>query len=125
VDLPVIRVAVLLAAAACGRQAPPVPPDGVLDSTSARERGRAAYLENCALCHGVGADGHGVRQQALSGPPADFTSPAWRSGTTPGEVFATLREGVRGTSMPSWRGLSESTTWDIVAYLWSVDEDAP
>lgn len=119
-----IRVAVLLAAAACGRQAPPVPPDGVLDSTPARERGRAAYLENCALCHGVAADGHGVRQQALSGPPADFTSPPWRSGTTPGEVFVAVREGVHGTSMPSWRGLSESTTWDIVAYLWSVGEEA-
>jgi high-affinity iron transporter len=97
----------------------------VLDSAAARERGRVAYLDNCALCHGIEADGHGVRQQALSGSPADFTRPDWRSGTTPGEVFELVREGVRGTSMPSWRALSESTTWDIVAYLWSVAEDAP
>jgi mono/diheme cytochrome c family protein len=113
----------LLAAAACGGETP-VPPEGVLDSPVARERGRTSYLENCALCHGVAADGHGVRQEGLSGPPADFTLAAWRSGTTPGEVFTVVRDGKRGTSMPSWRSLSESETWDLVAYLWSVSEEA-
>ena len=122
-DRAVSCVALLLAAAACGGRAP-VPPDGVLDSPQARERGRTAYLENCALCHGVAADGHGVRQEGLSGPPANFTLAAWRSSTTPGEVFTLVREGKRGTSMPSWRSLSESTTWDLVAYLWSVSEEA-
>jgi mono/diheme cytochrome c family protein len=119
-----IGASLLLAAVACGGQDAPVPPAGLLESTAARERGRAAYLESCALCHGVHADGRGVRQQALSGPPADFTRADWRASTTPAEVFALMREGVRGTSMPAWRSLSEDTTWDIVAYLWSVSGEA-
>ena len=117
-------LALLLAAAACGGKTP-VPPGGLLESAAARERGRIAYLDHCALCHGVAADGHGVRQQGLSGPPANFTLATWRSSTTPGEVFEVVREGKRGTSMPSWRSLSEDSTWDIVAYLWSVSEGAP
>ena len=117
--------ALLLATAACGEPAAPAPPAGLLDSAVARDRGRMAYLEHCAICHGVAADGRGVREQALSGPPADFTRPGWRGATSPGEVFTVLREGVRGTSMPSWRSLPEGETWDIVAYLWSVGEAAP
>jgi mono/diheme cytochrome c family protein len=115
----------LLAAAACGGPDAPSPPAGVLDSAAARERGRASYLEHCAICHGVAANGRGVREHALSGPPRDFTSASWRRATSPGEVFVVVREGVRGTSMPAWRGLSTDETWDLVAYLWSVAEAAP
>ena len=117
--------ALLLTTAACGGPAVPSPPAGLLESTAARERGRALYLEHCALCHGIEADGRGVREHALSGPPADFTRSSWRGATSAGEVFAVVREGVRGTSMPSWRSLSEDETWDIVAYLWSVGEAGP
>jgi mono/diheme cytochrome c family protein len=114
-----------LAAATCGGAESPAPPAGVLESPAARERGRASYLEHCALCHGAEADGRGAREHALSGPPADFTRSSWRQGTSPGEVFVVLRDGVRGTSMPAWRSLSESETWDLVAYLWSVGGAAP
>jgi mono/diheme cytochrome c family protein len=124
-DLRMICAPLLLATAACGEPALPAPPAGLLDSAAARERGRTAYLEHCALCHGVDANGHGVREQALSGPPADVTLPSWRQSTSPGEVFTVVRDGVRGTSMPSWRSLSEAETWDLVAYLWSVGEAVP
>jgi mono/diheme cytochrome c family protein len=117
--------ALLLATAACGEPGAPAPPAGLLDSAAARERGRAGYLEHCAICHGIDADGRGVREHALSGPPADFTHPDWRRDSSPGEVFTVLRDGVRGTSMPSWRSLSETETWDLVAYLWSVGEGMP
>jgi mono/diheme cytochrome c family protein len=116
--------ALLLATAACG-EPEAAPPAGLLESAAARERGRAAFLEHCAICHGVEADGRGVREHALSGPPADFKRPDWRRRSSPGEVFTVLRDGVRGTSMPSWRSLSEDETWDLVAYLWSVGEAAP
>ena len=39
-------------------------PEERLRSAEARERGRALFLEHCALCHGERADGRGVRQQA-------------------------------------------------------------
>jgi len=118
-----VYASLLLGAAACGGEATLAPPAGLMESSAARERGRLAYLDHCALCHGVSADGRGVRANALSGPPADFTSPAWRTGTSPGEVFTVVRDGKPGTSMASWRSLSEDEIWDLVAYLWSAGAD--
>ncbi len=97
-------------------------PDAVLESAAARARGRTAFLENCALCHGERADGHGPRRSALSGPAADFTNPNWRRGTSPEAVFETIREGLRGTSMAAWPTLSDQQTWELAAYLLSVSE---
>jgi mono/diheme cytochrome c family protein len=89
----------------------------------ARELGRWLYRDGgCALCHGENADGRGVRRAALSAPPQDFTNPAWRRGTTPGQVFTVIRQGKPGTSMPSWGFLSEADTWNLVAYLLSVSQ---
>lgn len=91
-----------------------------LRSEAARERGRALFLNQCAFCHGVNADGKGLRQQALSGPPRDFTSSAWRQRVTPEEVFGVIHDGVPGTSMPAWGFLRDDQIWDLTAYLMSV-----
>lgn len=34
--------------------------------------GRELYLEHCAACHGVNADGHGPLERELTAPPADL-----------------------------------------------------
>jgi mono/diheme cytochrome c family protein len=94
----------------------PVPTER-LESPDARERGRSLFLVHCALCHGDRADGHGVRQQALSTPPRDFTDRAWRSRTSPRRVFFVIREGSPGTAMPAWKTLDDAQTWDLTAYL--------
>lgn len=91
-----------------------------LESPQARARGRTLFLDHCALCHGDRADGHGVRQQALSTPPRDFTDRAWRERTTPRRVFYVIREGSAGTAMPAWKTLDEAQTWDLTAYLLAV-----
>jgi mono/diheme cytochrome c family protein len=97
-------------------------PEGVLASSVAQDRGRALFVESCALCHGERADGRGPRRSALSGPAADFTNPNWRRHTSPGEVFQVIRKGLRGTSMPAWPAYDDEQTWDLVAYLWSVSQ---
>jgi len=102
----------------------PVPSDR-LASAQARERGRRLFLENCALCHGVNADGHGVRREGLSTPPRDFTDPNTRRTLSPRRMFYAIREGVRGTAMPSWKSLDEGAAWDLVAYLRSVAPGEP
>jgi mono/diheme cytochrome c family protein len=94
-----------------------------LSSDTARERGRVLFRENCALCHGVRADGNGVRREGLSGKPVNFRSEDWRAKTTPTDVFEVLNEGKRGTSMPAWPTLSEQQKWDVIAYVLSVAED--
>jgi mono/diheme cytochrome c family protein len=91
-----------------------------LRSADARSRGRALFLDHCALCHGEHADGHGVRREALSSPPADFTDDGWQRRTSDRRIYFAIREGVSGTAMPSWRSLDEDAAWDLVAYLRSA-----
>jgi mono/diheme cytochrome c family protein len=96
-----------------------------LASDEARKRGRTLFRSKCALCHGESADGNGVRSKGLSAKPANFTSPEWRSNTTPRDVFRILNEGKRGTSMPAWPTLTDDQKWDVIAYVLSVAEDGP
>lgn len=96
-----------------------------LASDDARSRGRDLFARKCALCHGVLADGHGVRRGGLSGKPINFHNNEWRANTSPLAVFETLSEGKRGTSMPAWPTLSDEQKWDVVAYVLSVAEDGP
>jgi high-affinity iron transporter len=101
-----------------------VPVDRIA-SDEARDRGRVLFMAKCALCHGVRANGHGVRRQGLSGQPANFQSREWRANTGPRRVYRVLSEGKRGTSMPAWPTLSDEEKWEVVAYVLSVSEDGP
>lgn len=96
-------------------------PEGILAAQDARLRGRALFLQHCALCHGERADGRGVRRQ-LSSRPADFTDPLWLERTSPRRMFFVIREGVQGTAMAGWKILDEQQSWDLVAYVMSVAE---
>lgn len=96
-----------------------------LASDEARARGRAIFQTKCVLCHGVHADGNGVRRKGLSGAPANFQSKDWRANASPESVYTVLTNGERGTSMPAWPTLSEEEKWDLVAYVLSVSEDGP
>lgn len=119
-----------LAILACEREVPAayrslaIPAARLADPT-ARERGRALFLRNCALCHGERGDGQGERRAGLSSPPRDLTDPAWQARTSPLRMFALLREGVPGTAMPSWAALSAEETWDLVAYVRSLVPHQP
>ena len=92
-----------------------------LRSPEAVARGRELFVQNCALCHGERADGRGRRAAGFARAPANFTDPAWRARTSPRRVFFAIREGLRGTPMPAWKGaLGEDDCWDLVAYLLSI-----
>ncbi len=99
-------------------------PEARLQASDARQRGRALYLQHCALCHGERADGRGVRQN-LSSQPRDFTDPSWVDRVTPRRLFYIIREGIQGTGMPAWKALDEDQTWDLVAYLLKIADQGP
>lgn len=99
-------------------------PEALLISVEARDHGRELFLEYCAICHGEKADGRGVRRM-LSSPATDFTDRAWQRRSVPAYIYYIIREGKQGTAMPSWKVLDESETWDLVAYVLSVADEAP
>jgi mono/diheme cytochrome c family protein len=97
-------------------------PGDRLASSEARERGGRLFLQHCALCHGEGGDGHGIRHEGFNRPPQDFTDPAWRHRMSPRRVYVAIREGVRGTAMPSWKTIDADDTWDLVTYVLSLSK---
>lgn len=95
-------------------------PGRLLASSAARERGRALFLRHCAICHGVQADGHGIRGEGLNPAPTDFTNPVFHESVTPRHVFYWIRNGVPQTAMPAWRIFDDHQTWELVAYVLSA-----
>ena len=95
-------------------------PAALLRSTEARARGRALFVEHCALCHGERGDGRGQRSEGLTRAPRDFTNAEWRRSTSARHVFYAIREGLSGTPMPQWKSLSEQDAWNLTAYVLSL-----
>lgn len=83
------------------------------------EAGRVLYLSKCAACHGELGDGHGKAAGEYGKPPADLTQTSYKYGTTDGDVFDVIQNGVQpGLSMPAWDGLmNETDMWKVVIYL--------
>lgn len=102
----------------------PVPPPADLSSPIVREEGRRLFMQDCALCHGRSADGHGPRRVGMDPPPADLRVPPWSERADAFEVFRTIRDGVPGTAMPSWRILGDRQIWELVAYVESLSNSS-
>jgi PQQ-dependent dehydrogenase (methanol/ethanol family) len=70
--------------------------------------GRILYKQACVACHG--ADARGDRGPSLvSGSPAH--------GNADGEIFLSIRGGIRGTQMPAFASFSSDQIWQLVSYL--------
>jgi cbb3-type cytochrome c oxidase subunit III len=73
------------------------------------------YKSKCSMCHGL--DGKGYT--AIHTP--NFTSPKWQAAHTDGEITKAIEDGVKGTSMPAWRGkLTSAQVHDLVGYIRSL-----
>jgi mono/diheme cytochrome c family protein len=125
----VIAILVLVsAAAAVNAQATPggnpkaaAVKNPVTPNPNSINKGRQAYMKACRHCHGPKGLGDGPL--APKNPsPANLTDAEWKYGSTDGEIFAIISNGVGGDS--EMKGLrSELTTtdmWNIVNYLRSV-----
>jgi len=85
---------------------------------AAASEGQRLFAATCQACHGVGAQGDRER-----GAPA-LTARGFKHGDNDGEIFRTIRSGVAGTQMPPYAALSDQQTWQLVAYIRSVQEAA-
>ena len=73
--------------------------------------GRVVFDQTCQSCHAPG--GTGDRGPALN-------TGVFGHGSDDGDLFRTIREGLAGTQMPPFRGLTDEQIWQVVAYLRSL-----
>ncbi|HVV99555.1 MAG TPA: c-type cytochrome [Planctomycetaceae bacterium] len=86
------------------------------------KEGRNLYMRHCLHCHGVSGDGAGPTADYLNPRPRDyrlgifkFTSTTSTSKASHEDIMRTLREGVPGTSMPSFVVILNPEEVSIVA----------
>jgi cbb3-type cytochrome c oxidase subunit II len=91
--------------------------------------GKALFDEHCASCHGPEGRGNGPAAQHLNITPRDFTSAAYRYRSTQvgnkpldGDLFRSIKRGLPGTAMPSWREIPDDRIWLLVDYVKSFLE---
>lgn len=88
---------------------PPIDPATVMTPNPAlMTRGKAVYAQTCATCHGVDGKGDGPGGAGLTPKPRNFTvKAAWKNGTRVEDIYKTLEEGIKGSSMVSYAYLSK------------------
>jgi mono/diheme cytochrome c family protein len=91
-------------------------------SRSSIKRGKILYARACTECHG--ADGKSLVDVVANA--TDLTDPkAWKSGTSEGEIFRSIRDGA-GEAMPPFadKVSKEEDLWHLVNYLRSLWPDS-
>src|SRR5262245_35269068 len=85
--------------------------------------GKKVYEVRCVGCHGTDGKGDGPAAELLVPRPRDFTAGKYKMRTVNStlasdqDLFRIVTDGMPGTSMPSWRVLSEKERWAAVAYV--------
>ncbi len=94
------------------------------EATGLKEAGKRVYEKYCVGCHGEHGDGKGRGTDLLVVKPRDFTTGLYKFKSTPGDalptdedLMRTLVRGLPGTSMPSYRLLSEVERQSVIAYV--------
>ena len=98
------------AAMVCAAQ--PALKNPLAEDPRAAEEGRIAFRGNCALCHGIRAEG---------GRGPDLTLGTYSVGDTDADLYRVISGGAPGTEMPAFASSFESDDlWRLVAYIRSV-----
>ena len=87
--------------------------------------GERIYAKSCAVCHGVTGNGDGKLAAATAAygkRPSDLTDDVWEHGSTDGEIFVVIRDGIGPDfNMGGWKGrLSDEEIWNVVNYVKSL-----
>jgi mono/diheme cytochrome c family protein len=81
-------------------------------------RGQSEYQRLCANCHG--SNGKGGPGNDLTPPAPDLTGTEWKFGSTDGELFYTIKNGVGPEfNMGAWgqQGVKDQDIWNIINYM--------
>ena len=84
--------------------------------------GARLFAQNCAYCHGERGDGNGiaslsVKARYFGAEPYKFTDTVGTKIPTDDALTATLRRGIAGSSMPSFKHLRDDELQALVGHL--------
>jgi len=84
--------------------------------------GGKAFAKVCAICHGATGKGNGRLAGAMRAYGArlsDLTDATWQHGSTDGEIFVVIRDGIGPDFyMDAWQGkIPDEDIWKLVNYL--------
>ena len=79
--------------------------------------GQQTFNRNCANCHGL--NGEGGPGNDLTPPAPDLTDKEWKHGSTDGEIFDAIKNGIPPSfEMAAWNDrLKDDQIWQIVNYI--------
>jgi len=83
------------------------------------EAGKKLYQRHCASCHGSGGKGDGGMSLS-GGTPSDLTDDNWDYGSTDGEIFVAIRDGVSADMLAYKDKLNEKQIWQVVNFIRSI-----
>jgi cytochrome c oxidase cbb3-type subunit 2 len=93
------------------------------------KQGKKLYADHCSGCHGMEGNGKGPGAYGLDPKPRDFTkavfkfrSTAYDSIPTDADIERSIREGIYGSSMPSFRLFAENDIKAMAQYLKVFDK---
>ena len=83
--------------------------------------GQKLYAKNCASCHGESGKGDGKMGAQLKPLPSNLADAEWKHGSTDGEIFTVVRDGIIKTPMKSFKSkMTEHELWEVVNYVRSL-----
>lgn len=113
IQIPALLMTTLLASTSFAGKAPPSSPELLA-------KGQASFKTNCTVCHGDKGDGNGPAGASLTPKARNFISEKFKFGVKPEQVFKTITEGSKNTSMTAFGHLSEDERWALTHYVLSL-----
>ena len=92
----------------------------VASSPESIAAGKALFTRQCAPCHGINATGGSGND--ISPPSPDLTDAEWQHGSTDGEIFTNIKDGIPPdlNMGPFGSQLKEPDIWNVVNYIRSI-----
>ncbi len=97
---------------------------GAGQEPASAERGRAVYLNHCAICHGEAGDGEGMAAHMFQVKPRDFRRGVFKYRSTPtgslptdDDLLRAIRRGLPGSAMLPQDSLTDAEVRDVIATL--------
>jgi mono/diheme cytochrome c family protein len=95
----------------------------VATSAESVANGAKIFARNCAACHGKEGKGDGLAGAKLEPKPSNLADAEWKHGSTDGDIFTVIHDGVKNTGMKAYGSrLTERELWDLVNYVRSLKE---